>query len=164
MRSTVARGAQGRAFEVGLCLSGDVGERLVRGCGGPSRSGATVRGRPLFVRAMSVSYGYCLHGGWDGFGAFLCKRRAKVAETWSNGPTNSASRVKSDSQLNANEQLSKCQRMFKGPRRALESQARTGSCRTSSNNQPSIASRKNCVINMIVSFVKKYGRSLLRAR
>ena len=45
--------------------------------------------------------------------------------------------------------------MFKGQRRALESQARTGSCRTSSNNQPSIASRKTCVINMIVSFVKK---------
>ena len=55
-------------------------------------------------------------------------------------------------------QTSSCQsvqRMFKGQRRALESQARTGSCRTSSNNQPSIASRKTCVINMIVSFVKE---------
>ena len=53
--------------------------------------------------------------------------------------------------------------MLKGQRRALESQARTGSCRTSSNNQPSITSRKTCVINIIVSFVKKHGRSLLPA-
>ena len=53
------------------------------------------------------------------------------------------------------------QRMFKGQRRALESQARTGSCRTSSNNQPFIASRKTCIINIIVSFVKKHSRSLL---
>ena len=87
----------------------------------------------------------------------------KWRETSSNGPTNSASRVKSASQLNAKSSCQSVQRMFKGQRRALESQARTGSCRTSSNNQPSIASRKTCVINVIVSFVKKYGRSLLPA-
>ena len=45
------RGAQGRAFEVGLCLSG----------------------RCLYVME------YCLHRGWDSFGAVLCQRRAKVA-------------------------------------------------------------------------------------
>ena len=48
-------------------------------CGGPWRSGPSFRGRTLFVRAMSVSCGYGLHRGWDGFGAFLCKRRTKVA-------------------------------------------------------------------------------------
>ena len=48
-------------------------------CGGPWRAGPSVRGRTLFVRAISVSYGYCLHRGWDGFGAFVCQRRAKVA-------------------------------------------------------------------------------------
>ena len=47
-------------------------------CRGPWRAGPSVRGRTLFVRAMSLSYGYCLHRGWDGSGAFLCQRRAKV--------------------------------------------------------------------------------------
>ena len=67
------RGAQGRAFGVGLCLSGNVGDRLVRRtvasraersrsdlvcpgisgidwCGGSWRAGPSVRGRTFFVR------------------------------------------------------------------------------------------------------------------
>ena len=41
------RGAQGRPFEVGLCLSGNFGRDW---CGGPWRAGPNVRGRTLFVR------------------------------------------------------------------------------------------------------------------
>ena len=69
------RGAQGRPFGVGLCLSGNVGETLVRStvarkaersesdfvcpgmsgrdwCGGPWRAGPSIRGRTLFVRGF----------------------------------------------------------------------------------------------------------------
>ena len=80
------RGGQGQAFEVGLCLSGDVGETLVRRtvagravrsrsdfvcpgmsgrdwCGGPWRAGPSVRGRTLFVRGCRGEAGAEVRGG-----------------------------------------------------------------------------------------------------
>ena len=80
------RGGQGQAFEVGLCLSGDVGEGLVRRtvagraecsrsdfvcpgmserdwCGGPWRAGPSVRGRTLFVRGCPGGTGAEDRGG-----------------------------------------------------------------------------------------------------
>ena len=80
------RGGQGQAFEVGLCLSGDVGEGLVRKtvagraeysrsdflcpgmsgrdwCRGPWRAGPNVRGRTLFVRGCRGGTGAEDRGG-----------------------------------------------------------------------------------------------------
>ena len=152
MRRTVARRAErSRSDFVCPVMSGR------DWCGGPWGAGPSVRGRTLFVRAMSVSYGYCLHREWDGFGAFLCNRRAKVAGKFVKRSNELSEQ--SEERLAAQRKraaVKSVQRMFKGQRRALESQARTASCRTSSNNQPSIASRKTCVINIIVSFVKKH--------
>ena len=54
----------GPSVEVGLCLSGDVGERLVKRT---VAAGPSVRGRTLFVRAMSVSYGVLSSSGMGRF-------------------------------------------------------------------------------------------------
>ena len=158
MRRTVARRAdRSRADFVCPGMSGR------DWCEGPWRAGPSVRGRTLFVRAMSVSYGYCLHRGWDGFGAFLCQRRAKVAGNFvkrSNELSEqSEERLAAQRKRAAVKVSNECSK----DREERLSQARTGRCRTSSNKQPSIASRKTCVINIIVSFVKKHGRSLLPA-
>ena len=90
------RGGQGQALEVGLCLSGNVGERLVRKtvagraersrsdfvcpgmsgrdwCGGPWRAGPNVRGRTLFVRGVLTS---------QGMQRFLRDFCVNVAQTW----------------------------------------------------------------------------------
>ena len=90
------RGAQGRPLEVGLCLSGFAGERLVRRtvagrakrsradfvcpvlsvrdwCGGPWRAGTTIGGRILFVRECRGETG-AEHRGTQGrmFEVGLC--------------------------------------------------------------------------------------------
>ena len=78
-------------------------------CGGPWRAVPSVRGR-TFVCPGDVCKLWSIVFIGDGTVlAHLCVNVAqKWRETSSNGPTNSASRVKSASQLNANEQLSKC--------------------------------------------------------
>ena len=133
-------------------------------CGGPCRAGPSVRGRTLFVRTMSVSYGVLSSSGmgrfWRIFVSTSRKSGGKLRQTVQRTQRAEWRAPRSSTQTSSCQSV---QRMFKGQRRVLESQARTGSCRTSSNNQPSVASRKTCVINIIVSFVKKHGRSLLPA-
>ena len=132
-------------------------------CGGPWRSGPSVRGRTLFVRAMCKLWVLSSSGMgrfWRIFVSTSRKSGGKLRQTVQRTQRAERRAPRSSTQTSSCQSV---QRMFKGQRRALESQARTGSCRTSSNNQPSIASRKTCVINMIVSFVKKHGRSLLPA-
>ena len=100
------RGAQGRAFEVGLCLSGDIGEGLVRRpvvrraersrsdficpvmsgrdwCGGPWLSGPSVRGRTFqyqHTQSLVDAYNWppSLDGGSPSFSPFLTSVRTVV--------------------------------------------------------------------------------------
>ena len=74
MRRTVARRAEhSRSDFVCPGMSGR------DWCGGPWHAGPSVRGRTLFFRAMSVSYGVLSSSRMGRFRRIYCQRRAKVA-------------------------------------------------------------------------------------
>ena len=77
--------SQGRAFEVGLCLSGDVGERLVRWT--VAFTGPSVRGRTLFVRGCRGETGAVdrgVHRAERSRSDFVCPGMS--GRNWCGGP------------------------------------------------------------------------------
>ena len=141
-------------------------------CGGPWRAGPRVRGRTCLS-------GRCLCKFEDGtvLAHFCVNVAQKWRETSSNGPTNSASRVKSASQLNARAAVkvsNECSKdreervaLKRLERRAGGSQAAwepSENGKLPNKLKQPVFHRLEENLNMIVSFVKKYGRSLLPAR